>query len=197
MLLSAYRSSTVIEDVNGHLQPGEAVAYFYFDFRDGAKQSLTQAIRSLLVQFCAKSTEALRVLEDIYGDHNQGQQSPHSREMVKALSRVVDTFPRAYIILDALDECPERNDLLNFLEDKAKWKPEQLKVLVTSRPLSDIKEALDIVGAQRVALESPLVDDDIKTHVHFRILREKALNKWPPGVKEEIEKCLTEGAAGM
>jgi hypothetical protein len=197
MLLSAYLSSTVIEGVNGHQQPGEAVAYFYFDFRDGAKQSLAQAIRSLLVQFCAKSTEAFRILEDIYKNHNQGQQTPHCREIVKALSRVVDTFSRAYIILDALDECPERYDLLNFLEDKPKWKPEQLKVLVTSRPLSDIKEALDNVGAQRVALESNLVDNDIKTHVHFRILREKALNKWPSSVREDIEKCLTEGAAGM
>ncbi len=87
------------------------------------------------MQFCANSTEAFRVLEDMHQYHNQGQQAPKCREMVKALSRVVDTFPRAYIILDALDECPSRYDLLNFLEDKAKWKPEQLKVLVTSRPL--------------------------------------------------------------
>jgi hypothetical protein len=143
------------------------------------------------------STEAFHELEALYKYHNEGLQTPNCREMVRALSRVADTFPRAYIILDALDECPERKDLLKFLEDEAKWKPEQLKVLVTSRPLSDIKEALDNVGAQRVALESELVDNDIKTHVHFHILREKALNRWPSSVKEEIEKCLTEGAAGM
>ncbi len=137
------------------------------------------------------------MLEDLYKYHNEGLQTPNCREMVKTLSRVVDTLPQAYIILDALDECPERNDLLKFLEDEAKWKPALLKVLAASRPLPDIKDALDNVGAQHVALGSELLDDDIKTHVHFRILREKSLNKWPSSVKEEIEKRLTEGAAGM
>ncbi len=180
----------------GHRPTGAAVGYFYFDFRDGAKQTFAQVLRSLLVQLCSQSTVAFRVLEELYNHHDKGRRMPNSLEVDKALSRVLTALPRAYIILDALDECTEREELLDFLKAVADWKLDQLHVLVTSRQLPDIEEALDLVNSRRVALQSELVDQDIKTYVHTRILADKSL-QWPSDVQDEIEKRLTEGAAGM
>jgi hypothetical protein len=116
--------------------------------------------------------------------------------MVNALSRVVNVLPHAYLIFDPLDECPEREEVLDFLMTVSEWKVDKLKALVTSRPLSDIEEALDFVGARRIPLQSHLVDGDIKTYVSSRIVADKQLQQHS-NVKDEIEKRLIEGAAGM
>ncbi len=148
------------------------------------------------MQLCSQSTVAFRELEELYKHHDKGRQAPSSREMDKALLRVLTALPQAYVILDALDECPEREELLDFLRAVAERKSDQLHLLVTSRPLPDIEEALDCVDARRIALRNDLVDHDIKTYVRARILADKAL-QWPSDVQDEIEKRLTEGAAGM
>jgi hypothetical protein len=136
---------------------------------------------------CSQSAAAFLVLEEHYNHHDKGRQTPNNREMVMALGRVVNSLPQAYITLDALDKCPEREDLLDFLRAVSEWKLDQLKILVTSRELSDIEVALEFVGARRVALHSQLVDRDIKTYVQSRILADKSL-QWPSNVQDEIEE---------
>jgi hypothetical protein len=116
--------------------------------------------------------------------------------MVKALRKIVETLLHTYIILDALDECPERDELLDLLKEVAEWKLDQLHVLVTSRQLPEINEVLDFAAARRVALQSQLVDPVIETYVRARLRTDKAL-KWPSDVQGNIEKCLTKGAGGM
>ncbi len=116
--------------------------------------------------------------------------------MVNALWKIVEALPHAYIILDALDECPERDELLEFLKKLAEWRLDRLHVLVTSCRLTEIDEALDSVGARRVALQSQLVDPDIETYVRSRLHVDKAL-KWPSNVQEEIEECISKGAGRM
>jgi hypothetical protein len=136
------------------------------------------------------------VLDELYIQHGSGRQTPTNQSLVKALQKIVEALPRTYIILDALDECRERDELLEFPKEAAGWKLDNLHILVTSRPLKDIEEALDTVGARRVCLQSQLVDQDIETYVRSRLRIEKAL-KWPPSVQGEIEHQLTKGACGM
>jgi hypothetical protein len=146
-------------------------------------------------QLCSQSTSALSILDELY-QHGAGRPTPNNKELVKALRKIVEALPHTYIILDALDECPERDELLGFLQEIAEWKLDQLHVLVTSRLLTDIEEALDFVGARRVALQSHVVDLDIETYVRTRLRVDKAL-KWPSIVQGEIETCLTKKAGGM
>ncbi len=136
------------------------------------------------------------MLDELYIQHGSGRQTPTNQSLVKALQKIVEALPRTYIILDALDECRERDELLEFPKEAAGWKLDNLHILVTSRPLKDIEEALDTVGARRVCLQSQLVDQDIETYVRSRLRIEKAL-KWPPSVQGEIEHQLTKGACGM
>jgi hypothetical protein len=136
------------------------------------------------------------VLDELYDQHGSGRHTPSNTSLVKALLTIVAALPRTYIILDALDECPERDELLEFPKEGAEWKLENLQLLVTSRPLKDIEEALDSVNAQRVCLQSQLVNPDIEAYVRSRLLVDKALN-FPPSVQREIEHRITEGACGM
>ncbi len=136
------------------------------------------------------------MLDELYNQHGAGRQPPNDEELGKALRKIVEAIPRSYIVLDALDECHERDKLLDFLKVMAAWKLDMLHVLVTGRQLADIDEALDGIGARRVALQSHDVDPDIETYVRTRLRVDTAL-KWPPSVQDEIEKRLTEGSDGM
>jgi hypothetical protein len=195
-LTSCLLSSTVIEDVDRHKPTKAAVAYFYFDFRDSAKQAYGHALRSLLEQLCSRSNDAFRVLDQLYNEHGAGRQPPANKSLVKALRKIVAALPRTYIILDALDECPNRDELLEFLKEAVEWKVDDFHVLVTSRHMKDIEEALDTASARRVCLQSQLVNSDIETYIRSRLRDDKAL-AWPPSVQREIEHRLTEGACGM
>jgi hypothetical protein len=150
----------------------------------------------LLEQLCSQSAFAFRVFDELYNQHGAGRQVPNNTEMANALRKIVEALPHTYIILDALDECPQRDELLEFLRKLAKWKLDRLHVLVTSRQLTDIDEALDSVGARRVALQSQLVDPDIEAYVRTRLRVDRAL-KWPSNVQDEIEECITKSAGGM
>ncbi len=189
-------SFTVIEDVILHRQNGAPVAYFYFDFRDSEKQTYEQALRSFLKQLCSRSGVAFRVLQELYRRHEQGQRQPRSEELAMALKEILQALPQTFIVLDALDECPERAELLNFLKAAAEQKVDKQKIIVTSRQLPDINEAMDNVGARHVVLQREQVDRDIEAYVRTRLSVDKAL-KWPPNVQSEIEQCLTKGAQGM
>ncbi len=148
------------------------------------------------MQVCLQSAAAFTMVEELHNHHNKGQWAPNSQEMEKALGQAVKVLPHTYPIFDALDECPERKKVLDFLKVLSKWKVDKLKVLVTSRPLSDIKEALDFVGAWRIPLQSHLVDGDINTYVRSQVLADKRLRQHL-AVQDDIEKRLTVGAAGM
>jgi hypothetical protein len=106
-------------------------------------------------------------------------------------------FCHAYIMLDALDECREQDELLSFLEEMTSWELDVLHVLATSRPDPKINECLASRIMHVIDLQSVIVDADIQLHICEELQRDFSLRKWPLEVKNEIETSLMEGAKGM
>jgi hypothetical protein len=106
-------------------------------------------------------------------------------------------FEETFIILDALDECKEREKLLLLLEKLNSWGTEKLHVLVTSRRERDIEETLESLVTSEICLQSAVVDVDIHTHISERLQNDSKLRKWPANVEGEIERTLMDGAQGM
>jgi hypothetical protein len=106
-------------------------------------------------------------------------------------------FQQTFIILDALDECKEREELLGLLENFIDWEVESLHVLATSRRERDIEEALEPLVTGQVCIQSALVNADIYIHICERLQNDLKLRKWPANVQTEIEKTLMDGAHGM
>ena len=106
-----------------------------------------------------------------------------------------------YIILDALDECTERNELFEDLETVISWKDVNLHVIVTSRMEKDIDEALTplINSRNRIGIQSTRVDDDIRTYIHDRLQVDRKLKRWQKDTKVQgmIEDTLMRKADGM
>lgn len=106
--------------------------------------------------------------------------------------------------MDALDECSnreERDKLFEALAEIEGWDQIRLHLLVTSRPETDIKSAMEdgTTFRQAIPIDSQLVQDDIRSYVRNRLQQDTRLKRWRNNaqVQEEIENVLTEKANGM
>ncbi len=118
-----------------------------------------------------------------------------------ALRCLIQAHDQVFIILDALDECKERRELLQEIEQITGWKTGKLYLLATSRHENDIEESLGVLLEEegRICIQSALVDDDIREYIHERIHTDPGLKRWRnhPHVQQEIEASLMGKAAGM
>ena len=106
-------------------------------------------------------------------------------------------FDDVYILLDALDECTDRADLLRFIEQLVDWKISGLHVLATSRKENDINTCLGSLMIYQLCIQDDCVDADIRIHVMKKLSDDPKLRKWPIKVQNEIEDALMKGAKGM
>lgn len=114
---------------------------------------------------------------------------------------MIESFDETFFILDALDECNDRLELLENLEKISKLGLGSLHILATSRRENDIEEALNLlVGDQeKISIQSAVVNNDIRAYLHSRIHTDRGLRRWQrhPKVQQEIEEKLMEKVDGM
>ncbi|KAK5949822.1 hypothetical protein OHC33_009211 [Knufia fluminis] len=190
--------ATALQDIiqEASLQADAVVAYFYFDFNDVQKQHTQTAIRCLVFQFALQMPECLAALEQLYQQCNNGSQAP-SEGAIRAILYDALALPRRkYIIIDALDECTDHENLLQFLQD-LEVSQREVCVLATSRRERDIEEELQHIATETVDIQSAVVDDDIRVYIDDRLVTDAKLKKWPSSVKDEIIRELMRKANGM
>ena len=113
------------------------------------------------------------------------------------LQDILGGFPQVFIILDALDECKEREELLGIIEGIINWKLKKLHILATSRMEREIEETLEPLATRQICIQSAIINADIQTYIGKRLQNDSKLRKWPASVQAEIEKTLMDGADGM
>jgi hypothetical protein len=192
-------SSTIIQELIEHCKsnPSFAIAHFYFDFRDRAKQSQERLLRSLVTQFSDQCPSTPEALEKPYLSNQNGRWQPAANALVATLGDVIRSFQRAYVVVDALDECMDREAILRLIEEIVNWKIDTLHILVTSRMEREIEECLKDLVSNQIVTQSSLVATDIQIHVHKKLHKDPKLRKWPEKVLVEIKAELTEHAHGM
>ena len=192
-------SSTVIHDLmqNRGDMMEFAIAYFYFDFQSHEKQSSENLWLSLVRQLSCHNPAIFSLLRDLYDRCSQGQQRPTHDDLMATLHNMVQDAPEAYIIIDALDECIHRDDLLEGLEEMYSWELENLHLLVASRKEIDIEDSLSTLVTSQIALQDAEANEDIDSYIRGRLKTDTKLTKWSAEVRKEIELALTEGANGM
>jgi hypothetical protein len=117
--------------------------------------------------------------------------------LIILLRLIIQEFHHAYVIVDALDECTERNAVLEVIQKIVDWQSKTLHILMTSRKEREIEDLLIAQCWQAVAIEESVVASDIEVHVRERLQNDVKLKKWPAKVQTEIEAKLTKGACGM
>lgn len=196
-------SSAVIQDLLQSCagDPGKIIVYFYFDFNDAQKQKSEFMLRSLISQLSEHCVKIPAALESLFAECKNGERQPSLDALLEAMPELIKQFPATYIILDALDECNNRGELLEVLESMAGWQLERLHMIVTSRKEQDIEDSLEsFIDKQNVVcLQSALVNEDIREFVRHRLYVDKRFKRWHKNeeLRQEIEETLMKKAHGM
>ena len=178
-----------------------AVLYFFFDFNDTEKQQHESMMRSLLSQLSMHFVNVPLVLETLYSSCMEGGREPNFEALKETFHKMITAFRATFIILDAVDECKERPELLADIEELSSWEDTNLRILATSRREKEIENSMLRLtrDANRICIQSALVNADIRAYVHGQLRTNRRLQRWQkePNVQLEIENTLMEKANGM
>jgi ATP/maltotriose-dependent transcriptional regulator MalT len=200
-------SSSVIKHLQDqHISNATVVlAYFYFSFSDSRKQAVDGMLSSLIRQISARRPMLPQAVQSL-GEYKIRGGRPDTETLIKALIASIQGFSTAYIIIDALDECPmindERKKLLNTLGYILKVAPNSLHMFCTSRKEEDIDKAIRPLLSETFGEEVDLsnqkevLNDDIAQYIDS-VLAGADFNTWPDYIKDESRKVLMEKADGM
>ena len=171
------------------------LGYYYFDFNDRGKQNVRGLITSLLMQI-SFSNQNITPLLSLYCQCARGGRAATDDELSACFR---STVIRAQIVIDALDECVERDKLMLFIRNIMQDEGLQIRLLVTSRREGDINGALDPFASKKISVQSAVVDEDIQLYVRNRLQSIPRMARWCKDVqmKSEIECKLIEGSHGM
>ena len=158
-------------------------------------------IRSLTTQLFSKHEATPDSLHSLFSSCKNGKEQPEIDALVLNLKQMIEEFNRIYVVLDALDECTDRLDLMEIIEEIVGWKCGNLHIIATSRREQDIKESLDLLIPEQnqVCIQSTLVHDDIRAYIHGRLQTDRGLRRWrnAPEIQQEIEETLMDKVDGM
>ena len=185
------------------------VAYYYVDFKDVAKRDVRGLLASILLQFAENSDRCWDALHQLYESCRLGSEQPSDSALVKCLGGMIDLPGQVpiYLIVDALDECPNttgtpsaREKALSFVRDLLQSDHSNLFVCITSRPEQDISATLDPLTSpsNRVSLhEEGGQMHDIDNYVRSFVQTDASMRRWRAEDKELVINVLSERAAGM
>jgi len=201
-------SSAIIQDMDETSKLGlSSTAFYFFDFRDDAKQTLRGLLSSLLVQLCYQSGVCYEILWDLYSTLGKGSRSASEDELMKCLENMVTSQGKApvHILIDALDECPdtfgipsERERVLLALKNLFDLHCPSLRICITSRPEPDIKTNLTPFASQSLSLHDQVGQKgDILRYIISVVDKVTTMQKWRPEDRQLVIDTLSEKADGM
>ena len=183
------------------------MAYFYFDFREPEKQHYRGLFSSLVFQLSAKSDPCYQILSCLYSDHAGGNREPSEGALSQCLVDMlkVPGQPATYLIIDALDECPNisgiptaRERVLMFLKRLVKLNLPSVHICVSSRLEVDIRNALEPLALFRMCLHEEISQKMvISDYVDSLVCSDEDMGRWRDEDRKLVVQELSERADGM
>ncbi|KAI0852291.1 putative ankyrin repeat-containing protein [Daldinia vernicosa] len=183
------------------------LAYFYCmrnpaePFRAQCSKILASLVRQLACQGTDKPIlpPVVEHYEDaIAGFEGFEDQHWDAEESTRMLLALMEHYPTATIVIDALDEVElqDRQELMDVLGQLLQESPNLLKIFVSSRDNYDI--ALHLEGSPNVYIDADDNAGDISAFIKDQLASARLLrNNLPDSLRDEIIETLIRGARGM
>jgi hypothetical protein len=210
MLLIAPVRSAVIQEIDRmHAAGLVTMAYYYFDFRDVKKQDCYGLLSSLVSQLSADSDACYNILSKLYSDHIRGTRMPDIDTLKECMSSMTDMLNLPgkgpiYIIVDALDECPNfpgrpsAREVLEFVEELVRLELPDVHLCVASRPEMDIRMVLEPLTPLRISLHDEIGQkDDIIKYINSVVRSDRNMRRWKEEDKQLVIDTLSDKVDGM
>ncbi|CUS07295.1 unnamed protein product [Tuber aestivum] len=174
-------------------QTDTELIYYYFDFKEATKQTSRDLYGNLISQLLENDSEVSPEVERLHDDANGNP--PQLDDLKEALIKLLAARPKTIIVIDALDECQDRSEILDSLLKLHEPASGKVNLLITSRQEEDIKRAFS--GFPNIAIKPADIKDDIKKFITTEMERQPKLRRLPPHMKAEIMNALSIGADGV
>ena len=203
--------SAIVQNIKGiHAAGFTTMAYYYFDFRDVKKQDCYGFLSSLIFQLSVESDSRLNILSRLYSIHRRGSrgiQKPDIDALKKCLTDMLNQPEQTptYIIVDAVDECPNfpgmpsaREEVLEVIEELVDLKLPNVHLCVASRPEIDIRIVLEPLTTLKISLhdESGQKEDIIK-YIKSIVRSDWSMRRWKEEDKQLVVHALSDRVDGM
>ena len=183
------------------------MAYYYFDFRDVKKQDCYGLLSSLVSQLSAESDSCYNILSKLYSENSRGTRKPDIDALKTCLADMV-SLPgqgQIYMIVDALDECPNspgtpsaREEVLEFVKDIVSLKLSNVNLCVASRPEMDIRLVLEPLTTLKISLHDEIGQKgDIVEYLKSVVHSDRSMRSWKEEDKQLVIDTLSDRVNGM
>ena len=156
-----------------------AIIYVFFDYKDEKNQSVSAILANLLRQLLEHLQHIPQEVQSFYGSRfvDPNQNNSTIEQWIALIELLCKKFCRSFLIVDALDECPELDE--NSNEARAKMFSSILRlsksahVFLTSRPSVDV--AAEIPGCMTLSIRARY--SDLRSYLKARKTEHTALKK--------------------
>lgn len=183
-----------------HLQktvqaPAIGVAYLYCNYKRHEEQTISSLLAAMLKQLVQDRPLIAKPLSSLYDRHEIPRTRPSIEETLSALQSVLANYSRVYVVIDALDECPDRDGARSQLLKLCRSIQRQtdLRLMVTSRHISDIVNKFK--GMPQ--LEVRASNADVKRYVVGQIDRLPKCVQRDDDLQEFVQNKIVEAVDGM
>ena len=198
--IKCYHFSSSIIDKLLKATESLGIAYFFFDGRDSRKELRlhNKLIRTLISQL--SETQHCGItdkLMDLYKSCGEIRQ-PSDEELQNVLRDILDRFSQVYIMIDALDECTDREKTLIWAtqlisDTNLNRNAANLHIAISSRPERDIHEIFAVLDPHSVDV-SKANTEDIARYLNLHM--ESKFTKYDENTREKIKSELKENTDG-
>jgi hypothetical protein len=207
-LLIAPVRSAIIQDIERMHAVGLAtMAYYYFDFRDIKKQDCYGLLSSLVSQLSAESDSCYNILSQLYSDNMNGTREPDIDSLKDCMKDMLNLPGQGpiYIIVDALDECPNlsgtpsaREEVLELIGELVHLELPNIHLCVASRPEVDIRVILDPLTTLKISLHDETGQkEDIVKYIKSVIYSDRNVQRWNEVDRQLVVATLSDKVDGM
>ena len=200
--------SAIIQEVERMHAAGLAtMAYYYFDFRDVKKQDCDGLLSSLILQLSGESDSCYKILSQLYSDNGRGIRKPSIGALKKCLKDMLSLSGQGpiYVIVDALDECPNflgrpsaREKVLKLIEELFDLNLSNVHLCVASRPEMDIRSVLERLTTLKISLHDEIGQkEDIIKFIESVVRSDQSMRRWNEEDRRLIVYTLSGKSDGM
>ena len=170
-------------------------AYHFCKFDETKTRSIGLFMKKIVSMFAQKVPEIIEILrrdESVKKEHENCETYPHScfqRAFLELLQKLKKPPAVGFVIIDALDECREKNDdshdspILQILHSKGAYLPNWVKFIFTSRNMTTVIGKLSEIDVSTLHL----ISTDKRNLLDIRSFIEKSLEANPELIQNEIE----------
>lgn len=171
------------------------VAYVYCNYKAQEEQDASTMLAVLVKQLVQGRPSAAEPVERLHKQHADRGTKPSLDEIFGTLQEVVAKHATVYIVVDALDECQDRDGtrswfLVKLQELQVRY---DVRLMATSRLIPEIEAEFSTAAK----LEIRASDEDVKQFVAGQTHRLPKCIQRDPSLQKVVQEKISERVDGM